>query len=119
MERNDNFYFHPFSDFTNQKASNEAITVSFNFLNFFAIFLEFSITRRVEMEQNDNFYFLFLSQPFCNVFWLEMKPQRYFLIFLIFLEFSITHRVRTKRNGTFNYFSFSAFSNLFWLEIKP
>ena len=118
-ERNDNFYFHSFSNFTNQKASNEDIMVSFNFLYFFAIFFEFSITRRVEMERNDNFYFLSLSQPFCNVFWLEMKPQRYFLIFLIFLEFSITHRVGTKWNDNFYFLSFSAFSSIFSLKMKP
>ena len=118
-ERNDNFYFHSLSDFTNQKASNEAIMVSFNFLNFFAIFLEFSITRRVEMERKDNFHFLSLSQPFCNVFWLEMNPQWYFLIFLIFLEFSITHRVGTKRNDNFYFLSFPAFSSIFWLKMKP
>ena len=56
-ERNDNFYFHSFSDFTIQKASNEDIMVSFNFLYFFAIFLEFSIMQRVGTERNDNFYF--------------------------------------------------------------
>ena len=32
------------------------------FLNFFATFLEFSVTRRVGTEQNDNIYFL----PFCR-----------------------------------------------------
>ena len=56
---------------------------------------------------------------FCNVFWLEMKPQRYFLIFLIFLEFSITHRVGTKRNDNFYFLSFPAFSSIFWLKMKP
>ena len=45
----------------------------FNFLNFFAIFLEISIKRRVGTEQNDNFYFLsFLA--FSKLFWLEMMP---------------------------------------------
>ena len=34
--------------------------VFFNYLNFFTIFLEFSITRRVGMERTDNFYFSLL-----------------------------------------------------------
>ena len=54
-------------------AWNEAITVSFNLLNFFAIFLEFSITHRVGTERNNNFYF-FSFPAFSNLFWLEMKP---------------------------------------------
>ena len=45
----------------------------FNFLNFVAIFLEFSITRGVGTERNDNFRFLSLS-ALSNLFWLEMKP---------------------------------------------
>ena len=39
--------------------------------------------------------------------------------FTIFLEFYITRRVGTKRNDNFYFPSFSAFSNLFWLEMKP
>ena len=150
-------------------AREEAITVFFSFLNFFAIFLEFSIKYCVETERNDNFYFLSFS-PFSNLFWLEMNPYWYiwiFWIFLllfwnfqfsvgyernvmiifilslsssfsnlflvskdaitvffnflnffaIFLEFSITRRVGTERNGNFYFLSFSAFSNLFWLEM--
>ena len=50
------------------------------------IFVEFSFTRRVETKRNDNFYFLSFSS-FANVFWLGMKPLRYFLIFLLFLLF--------------------------------
>ena len=137
------------------------------FFNFFAIFLEFSITRRVGTKQNDKFYILSFS-AFSNLFWLEMMRQWYFWIFLllfwnfllrvrlernvtiififslshpfplilawneaimvflkflnffaIFLEFSISRRVGTKRNDSFYIFSFSAFSNLFSLEIKP
>ena len=42
------------------------------FFYFFAIFLEFSITRRVGTEWNDNFYFLSFS-AFPPLFWLEMK----------------------------------------------
>ena len=37
----------------------------------------------------------------------------------IFLEFSITGRLGTDRNENFNYLSFLASSNLFWIEMKP
>ena len=37
----------------------------------------------------------------------------------ILLEFSINRRVGTKRNDNFYFLSFSALSNLFWLEMKP
>ena len=52
--------FHFFGFFQPIFAWNEAITVSFNSLNFFAIFFEFSLTRRIGMKRNDNFYFLSL-----------------------------------------------------------
>ena len=54
-------------------AWNEAITISFNFLKFFAIFSEFSIALWVGTKRNDNFYFL-SSLAFSNLFWLEMTP---------------------------------------------
>ena len=75
--------------------------VLFSFLNFFAIFLEFSITCRVRTEQNDNFYF-FSFLAFSNLFWLEMKPKWYILIFWIFLLlfWNFELRVRWERNGT-------------------
>ena len=59
--------FHPIL------AWNEAVVVVLNFLNFFTIFLEFSITRRARMKRNDNFYFLSFPS-FSNLFSLEMKP---------------------------------------------
>ena len=114
-ERNDNFYFRLFSEFSILKAWSEAIMVSFNFLNFFATFLKFSITCRVGMERKNNFYFLSFTAS-SNIFWLEMKPQWYFWIFL---EFSITHRVGTKRIDNFYFLSFPSFSILFWLKMKP
>ena len=47
--------------------------VFFNFLNIFAIFLEFFIRGRVGTGWNDNFYFHpFFGFP--NRFWLEKKP---------------------------------------------
>ena len=122
-EWNDNFYFRSFSDFTNQKAWNEAITVSFNFLNFFAIFFEFSITRRVRMKRKDNFYFLSFTAFLQRILsWNEVTTV-FFVIFLvffvIFLEFFITHRVGTKRNDNFYFLSFPTISSLFWLKMKP
>ena len=64
-------------------AWNEAIIVCYNFLNFYAIFFEFSITCRVGTEQNNNFYFLsFLA--FLNLFLLRMKPKWYSSNFMNF-----------------------------------
>ena len=104
-------------------------------MNIFAIFLEFSFTRWVGTKRNDNFYFLYFS-AFSNLFWLEMKPQWYYLIFFvfllfffwnflllvvfernvkaiiffaIFLEFSLTRQVGTKRNNNFYFLSLSLF----------
>ena len=59
--------FHPIL------ALNDVIMIFINFLNFFAISLEFSITRQVGTERNYNFYFLSFSFSF-NRFWLEMAP---------------------------------------------
>ena len=74
--------------------------VFFNFLNFFAFFLEFSILRRIGTERNDNFHFLPFWSSF-KVFWLEMEVLFNFLnFFAIFLQFSITRHVRTGRNET-------------------
>ena len=67
-------------------AWKEAIIGFFNFLKIFAIFLEFSFTRWVGTKRNDNFYFLYFS-AISNLFWLEMKPQWYYLIFWFFFFF--------------------------------
>ena len=69
-------------------------------MNFFAIFLEFSISRRVGTRRNDTFYIL--SFPAFSIrFCLEMKPLWYFLIFWIFLLFcwNFQLRDRQERNG--------------------
>ena len=96
MERKDNFYFLSFTAFLQRiLAWNEATTV---FFNFFGIFLEFSITHWVGTKWNDNFYFL--SFPvFSILFWLIMKPQRYFFIFWIFLPFFGIFYHASCRNG--------------------
>ena len=93
--------------------------IFFNFLNFFAILLEFSITRPAGTERIDNFYFLSFSS-FSSLFLASNEPIMalflFFNFFAIFLEFSISRRVGTKRNDNFYFLSFSAFSNLFWPE---
>ena len=52
----------------------------FNFLNFFTVVLEFSITGHAGTKRNDNFYFLSFF-AFFNLFWLETMPWWCFLIF--------------------------------------
>ena len=53
---------------------------------------------------NNNFYFLSFS-AFSNLFWLEMKPQWYFLIFLIFWLFywNFLLRVGLERSRTITF----------------
>ena len=63
-----------------------AMMVFSNFLNFFAIFLEFSFLGKVETHQNEFCYFLSFS-AFPILFWLEMKLWWCFLIFWIFCNF--------------------------------
>ena len=67
-------------------AWREALIMFYSFMNFFAIFLEFSVSGRVGIDRNDNSYFLsFLVFP--NLFWLEEKPYSCSIIFWIFLLF--------------------------------
>ena len=67
-------------------ALNEAMMVFSNFLNFFDIFLEFSIPGRVETHRNDYFHFQSFS-AFRILFLHEKKLWWCFLIFWIFLLF--------------------------------
>ena len=79
-----------------------------NFLNFFAVFLEFSIMGRVGPHRNIFFFLSFVGFP--NLFWLVKKLRWCFLIFgifLLFFEFSITGRVGTHRNSFLLIFSLS------------
>ena len=63
---------------------NEAIMVFFNFLNFFAIFLKISISRRVGTEGNGTIIFIFaLSNPFATYFDL-IRIHNVFFNFLNF-----------------------------------
>ena len=83
--------------------------VFFNFLNFSAFLLEFSITRCVGTERTDNFYFFSFS-ALSNLFWLERKPKWYILIFSILLQFfwNFQFRAGLERNETIIFiFSFS------------
>ena len=88
--------------------------VFFYFLNFFTIFMVFSITLRVGTKQNNNFYFLSFS-AFSNLFWLVMKPQWYFFNFLNFFLFfqNFLLRVGQERNGTI------IFISLFRIHFQP
>ena len=104
-------------------AWNEAITVSFNLLNFFAIlFWIFSYASgRNGTKRNGNFYFLSLSlfQPILTWNDAIMVFFNFLNFFAIFLELSITHRVGTERYDNFYFLSSSTFSTLFWLQKKP
>ena len=87
--------------------------VSFNFLNFFAIFLEFSITRRVGMERMDNFYFLSFTAFLQRILARNEVTMVFFNFFVIFLKFSIMGRVGIDRYDNFYFLSFTAFPNMF------
>ena len=67
-------------------ALNEAILAFFNFLNFFAIFLQFSIIRQVGTERNYNFYFFSLSHPLSTDFELKLSHNGIFLFFCYFFK---------------------------------
>ena len=77
---------------------------------------------RIGMERNRTIISIFsISRPFPTYFGLKWKHNGivwYFDFFAPFMEFSITGRIWTKRNDNFYFISFSAFSNLFWLEMK-
>ena len=84
-----------------------------NFLNFFAFFLEFSITGRVGTHRND---FLFLFSLFLGLFQHILAGKEAMMVFsnflnffAIFLEFSILGRVGTYRN---DFYLFSLFLGL-------
>ena len=93
-----------------------ATMIFLNFLKFFPIFLEFSITRRVGTKRNDNFCFPSFS-AFLNLFWLEIKPQWYFLNFLLFfLNFLLRVWLERNRSIVFIYFIYQRFPPYFGLK---
>ena len=60
-------------------ACNEAVMVFLTFQNFFAIFFEFSITRRVGTERNETIIFIFsLCPPFPTYFGLKRSHNSVF-----------------------------------------
>ena len=120
-ERNDNFYFLSFSFFSTlfwlqKKPQRYFIIFWFSFV----IFLEFSITLRVRTKQNDDFYFLFLSlvQPILAGNDAILVLRQFFDFFYYFFGIFYYARVGTERNNKFYFLSCSAFSSLFWLEMK-
>ena len=90
-------------------------------MNFFAIFLEFSLTRQFGTKRNVNFFFLSLSLFHPILAWNEATIVffDFFEFSSLFLEFSITCLIRRERKDNFYFFSFSAFSYQFWHEMKP
>ena len=114
-KRENNFNLLSLSLFQPILAWNHAIMVFFIFLNFYATFLEFSITHRVGTERNGNTISIFaLSRPVPTFLGLKRSHNGVFLFF----ELSLMPRVGTKRNDCFYFLFFSAFSNLFWHEMK-
>ena len=115
-----NFYFLSFSSFSNQFWLE--LNPQWYFL-IFLIFLEFSSTCLVGTKRNETIIFIFyISHPFPTYFglkWTIIVFLLFFEFFTIFMEFSITLQVGTKRNDNFYFFSFPAFSSLFWLKMKP
>ena len=98
-------------------AWNEATMVFFVFFffSFFGIF--YYPSGKNGMERKFLFFlFLCLFQPILA--WNEVTMV-FFDFVSLFLEFSITCRVRTEWKVNFYFFSFSALSNLFWVEMKP
>ena len=124
-KQNDSFYITSFSAFSNLfRVEMMPQRYFLIFWIFFAIFLKFSLTRTVGTERNGMKIFIFsLSHPFPTYFRLKWNHNGIFYFFWIFLlfffEFTITRRVGKERTVNFYFFTFSAFSNLFWLEMKP
>ena len=118
-KRNGKFYILSFSAFSN------LFRLEMMRQGYFWIFLLFfwNYLLRVGLERNVMIIFLFsLSHPFPLILASNediMVFLKFLNFFAIFLEFSISRRVGSKRNDNFYIFSFSAFSNLFSLEIKP
>ena len=100
-------------------ALNEATTVFFKFFSYFFGILyyvsDWNGTKRQFL------FSLFLGVSPLILAWNEaiIVFYNFLKFFAIFLEFSITRRVGTKRNDNFCFPSFSAFFNVFWLEMKP
>ena len=88
------------------------------FANFFGIFYYASSGNETERQFLFSL-FLGLFQPILAWDEATMVFFDFLILFSLFLEISITRRVGTKRRDNFYILSFSAFSNLFWLGMKP
>ena len=122
IERNGmtNFIFSISMRFTTNFGLKWSHNDIFKFSNYFATFLEFSISCRVGTKTEWYLlYSLFLGLYQPILAWNEAIIIFFNILkfFAIFLEFSISCRVGTERNGMT--VSFSAFSNQFWLERNP
>ena len=72
----------------------------YNFLNFFAIFLKFSITSWVGIDRNDNFFFLSLSRTFPTCFGLNISNNGVFNFFFLLFFSNSLFRVGKELIGT-------------------
>ena len=90
--------------------------IFFNFFCFFfGIFLPGS---RISGIRALNFFLCFLA--YLIPFWLEILPERGFLIFLLnFSEFSCRGQVWTEFGTKIFFFPFSTYLIPFWLKIRP
>ena len=122
-ERNETLIFifslcQPFPTYFGLKRSHNRVFLIFwiFFLFFFGIFYYMFCGN--ETEQQFLFsLFVSLFQPILAWKGAIIGFFNVLKIFAIFLEFSFTRWVGTKRNFYFVYFS--AFSNLFWLKMRP
>ena len=86
---------------------NNAGNRYFNFLNFFAVFLQFSSLVKFERNSWLNFFFFSFS-AYLIPFWLKIMLERGFLIFCFFFIFfwNFLARIKYERNSGQKFFSF-------------
>ena len=103
------FFLHFFGLSHPVLAKNNAGKRFFNFLNFFAIFWEFSCSGLVWTEFGTNFFFFLSFLAYLIPFWLKIMPEWGFWIFLLFFsQFSFPGGVWTEfRTKFFFFFIFS------------
>ena len=123
-KRNDNFYFLSFSAFSNSFwLEMRPLWYFLIFWIFLVFFWNFQL--RIELVRNGTTIFIYsLSRPFQTYFGLKRSHNRVFLFFEFFCYFFFiisysSDRNETKRNDNFYFLYFSAFSNPFWLEMRP
>ena len=109
---------HPFPTYFGLNWTHNGIFFIFEFFCYFVGIFNYATGRNGTEWQFLFSLFLIIFQPVLA--WDEpiVAFFSFFNFFAIYLEFSISRRVGTKRNDTFYILSFSAFSNLFWLEMN-